>query len=388
MKKIILLGAGRVGKAMAIDLCREYHVTAVDKNAADLAVLSAHHPIGTIAADLSQIETIIPLVADQDLVLGAVPGFMGYKVLEAVISAGKDCVDISFFPEDPFGLDTLAKEQGVTAVVDCGVAPGMSNLIIGYHQRSMRIDRFECLVGGLPQQRLWPFEYKAPFSPLDVIEEYLRPARLVENGRIVTRPALSEPELVDLQPVGTLEAFNTDGLRSLLQTAGIPNMKEKTMRYPGHCQLMRILRETGFFSDEPISLNGIGVAPRELTSRILLPRWQLGEEEKEFTIMRIILEGVSSGKQLRHIYTLYDTYDETTRTSSMARTTGYTATAAARLLLAGHFSRKGICPPEYIGAEEGCFERIMAELEQRNIHYRHEEKRLTATPPGVHHTSS
>ena len=375
MKKIMLLGAGLVGKAMAIDLCRDFHVTAVDSKSAALQELQQRHSLETITADLASAGTIKELVRDQDLIIGALPGFIGYKALEAVIAAGKNCVDISFFPEDPFGLDQLAQKKGVTAVVDCGVAPGMSNLVIGHHQRTMTIEAFECLVGGLPQQRLWPFEYKAPFSPLDVIEEYLRPARLVEHGRIVIKPALSEPELVDLEPVGTLEAFNTDGLRSLLHTTAIPNMREKTMRYPGHCQLMKILRESGFFSEEPITVPGGQVAPREVTSRLLLPLWQLGEEEREFTIMRITLSGRDQEGAVRHIYHLYDQYDAATRTSSMARTTGYTATAAARLLLSGHFQRPGICPPEFIGAEGDCFVRIRADLAAHGVHYRHEEFR-------------
>ena len=373
MKKIMVLGAGLVGRAMAIDLCRDHEVTSVDIHADALARLAAEHPIRTVTADLGRKEAITSLAAGQDLVIGALPGVMGYRALEAVISAGVNCIDISFFPEDPFGLDGMAKAGGVTVVTDCGVAPGMSNLIIGHHQRSMRIDSFECLVGGLPKKRTWPFEYKAPFSPLDVIEEYLRPARLMENGRIVTKPALSEPELVELEPVGTLEAFNTDGLRTLLTTANIPDMREKTLRYPGHCQLMRILREAGFFSDEPIPVGGAMVSPREVTSRLLLPQWQLGEEEIEFTIMRITLEGEEGGRRLRHIYRLYDTYDPATRTSSMARTTGYTATAAARLVLEGRFVRKGISPPEYLGAEGECFERIMADLGRHSVRYTHEE---------------
>ncbi len=373
MKKVMLLGAGLVGKAMAIDLCRSYRVTAVDRNPDALRSLSQNHPIETVEADLAQPEIIRSLVEDQELLLGAVPGFMGFQTLQAVIAAGKDIVDISFFPEDPFALDALAKQKGVTAVVDCGVAPGMSNLIIGHHLQSMVVDRFECLVGGLPQQRTWPFEYKAPFSPLDVIEEYLRPARLVEHGVLVSKPALSEAERVNLAPVGTLEAFNTDGLRTLLKTVTVPNMKEKTLRYPGHCQLMQNLRDSGFFSAEPIMVNGALVAPREMTSRLLLPQWQLEEGEKEFTIMRIIVEGPAESGRLQHLYNLYDVYDPETRTSSMARTTGYTATAAARLILDGLFKRTGICPPEYIGAEPVCFQRIMTDLEERNILYRHEQ---------------
>src|SRR5690606_33720977 len=124
-------------------------------------------------ADLSDLSVLPQLVAEYDMVVGALPGFMGFEALRQVILAGKNVVDIAFFPEDPFRLDALAKEHGVTAIVDCGVAPGMSNLFAGYHAAQWaEMETFECYVGGLPRVRTWPFEYKAPFSPIDVIEEY------------------------------------------------------------------------------------------------------------------------------------------------------------------------------------------------------------------------
>lgn len=144
-------------------------------------------------------------------------------------------------------MDTLAKQKNVTAIVDCGVAPGMSNWVLGHYNTQMKIQEFECMVGGLPMQRIKPWEYKAPFSPVDVIEEYIRPARYVVNGEIITRPALSDAELIDFPVVGTLESFNTDGLRSILFTMKhIPNMKEKTLRYPGHIALIQSLQKPGF----------------------------------------------------------------------------------------------------------------------------------------------
>ncbi len=369
MEKVLVLGAGMVGRAMAIDLCTSYEVTAADINGPVLQHLAKEHPVKTVKADLSKADVIAQLVPEYDLVVGAVPGHMGYSMLKTVIECGKNIVDISFFPEDPFDLDELARQKNVTAVVDCGVAPGMSNLLLGYHAAHMQISDFTCLVGGLPRRRTWPFEYKAPFSPIDVIEEYLRPARLVENGVIVTRPALSEPELVDLEPVGTLEAFNTDGLRSLLRTMNIKNMKEKTMRYPGHIEIMRIFRETGFFSSEPVLINGAMVTPLDVTAKLLLPKWHLKEEEEEFTIMRITISGLENGRPRTIAYSLFDTYHAATRISSMARTTGYTATAAVHLLLDGDFTRRGICPPEYIGAEPCCTEKMLAYLKAREIHY-------------------
>ena len=133
--------------------------------------------------------------------------------------------------------------------MDCGVAPGMGNIIFGHHNESMEISDYECLVGGLPIKREWPYEYQAVFSPIDVIEEYIRPARYVQNKKIIVREALSDTELVDFDEIGTLESWNSDGLRSLIKTMShVPNMIEKTLRYPGCVEYLKVLRETGFFA--------------------------------------------------------------------------------------------------------------------------------------------
>ena len=368
MKHIVVLGAGMVGSAIAADLCREYRVTAVDASRARVEALAAEHPLAGEVVDLSRAEAIQGAIATADLVIGAVPGFMGFATLKAVIEAGKNAVDISFFGEDPFELDALARACGVTAVVDCGVAPGLSNMVLGYHAPRMAVESFRCLVGGLPEVRTWPWQYKAPFSPIDVLEEYTRPARLVEHGRIVTRPALSEPEPVEIAQIGTLEAFNTDGLRSLLVTMPqIPNMVEKTLRYPGHIDLVRTLRESGFLGQEPISAGGSQVRPIDLTAALLFQQWRLERGEPEFTAMEITVRGQEGGASREHVYRLLDRTDERTGTSSMARTTGYTCTAAARLVLEGRFARVGICPPEFVGADEDCFERVLADLAARGV---------------------
>ncbi|MFC1569189.1 saccharopine dehydrogenase C-terminal domain-containing protein [bacterium] len=376
--KIVCLGTGMVGSVMVRDLAQnpDFQVTAVDRDQEALEKLKAEGPVKIVQADLQDMDRLSELIQDCDFVVNAVPGFMGFSTLKQLIEAGKNVVDIAFFPEDAFLLDDLAKSKGVTAVVDCGVAPGMSNLILGYHNQHMEIDFFECLVGGLPMKRSWPYEYKAPFSPIDVLEEYTRPARFVENGEIVTRPALSEPELVDLDPVGTLEAFNSDGLRSLIRTMQIPNMKEKTMRYPGHANLMRILRETGFLNDDLIEIDGHLIRPLDLTTKLLFPIWKLEANEKEFTIMRIVIRGMENGKRKEIIYHLFDQTDPATGFSSMARTTGFACTAAVHLVANGEFTRKGISPPEFVGAEAGCFDKMMAYQEARQVMYRKEEREL------------
>ena len=370
MKNIVVLGAGMVGSAIARDLSKNFSVTSVDLNKTALDFLKKDFAVNTIVANLKDKKKIQSAIAKADLVIGAVPGFMGFETCKTVIEAGKNIVDISFFPEDAFELDALAKKKKVTAVVDCGVAPGMDNILLGYHFSRMQVDSFTCMVGGLPFKRTLPFQYKAPFSPIDVIEEYTRPARLIENHEMVTKPALSEPDLVEFENIGTLEAFNTDGLRSLMHTMRVRNMKEQTLRYPGHRLLMENLRDAGMFGTEEVEVNGKKVRPLDVTSKILLPQWKLQPEEEEFTVMRIIISGKEKGKKKTYTYDLFDRYDAATKLSSMARTTGYTCTAVANLVANKQFTRKGIIAPEMIGEEENAFLFILNYLKERGVNYK------------------
>jgi len=362
-----------VGSAMCADLAKEHDVTCADFNIDTLRSLESTLKIKTLPCDFSKAEEVKRAVAPFDLVIGAVPGFMGFEALKTIIECGKNCVDISFFPEDAFLLDELAKKNNVTVVVDCGVAPGMCNIIAGYHYKRMKIRNYECLVGGLPVIRKKPYEYKAPFSPVDVIEEYTRPARYIANGKMVTMEALSEPELLHFDQCGTLESFNTDGLRSLAITMpDVPNMKEKTLRYPGHIDLMRIYRESGFFSKEKIKTKNADVSPLEIISALLFKEWKYKKGEEDFTIMRVTIEGEERGKEVKYVYTLFDRYDKETGVMSMARTTGYTATAVVRLVLDKKYSRVGISPPEYVGEDEACYDDVVKYLEARKVNYKKE----------------
>ncbi len=364
--KIAVLGVGLVGRAMALDLAKKHEVISFDLSADSLAKLS-DKGIPTRELDISDHKALTAAIGEFDLVIGSVPGHMGFEMLKTVIQAGKNIVDISFFPEDPFELDQLARENGVTAVVDCGVAPGMGNIILGYCDQQMEIEDYHCVVGGLPKKREWPFEYRAVFSPADVIEEYTRPARYVQNGELIERPALSDREKMEFEQVGTLEAWNSDGLRSLIRTMShIPNMIEKTLRYPGSMEYMEMMREAGFFSTDPVEVKGQNVIPLDVTSAIMFPQWQLEEGEIEFTVMRIDMRD-KNGSGVR--YDLYDEFDVETGTTSMARTTGYTCTAAAELVLSGAYKHTGISPPEYLGKDKSNYEYILEYLRERNVVY-------------------
>ncbi len=369
--KIAVLGAGMVGRTIAEDLSVIYAVTSFDWDEINLSLLKSRADVDTQIADLQNYPGYMEMLRSFDLVVSAVPGFMGYNTLKAIISSGKNVVDISFFPEDGLDLDSLAKKNKVTAIIDCGVAPGMSNLILGRYNEIMKIDSFECLVGGLPKLRKKPFEYKAPFSPIDVIEEYTRPARYVENGHLITKPALSDSELIHFDEAGTLESFNTDGLRSILFTMKhIPNLKEKTLRYPGHIDLIKSLQQAGFFDEGLVEVKGQVFRPLDFTSSILFKQWKLSPHDAEFTIMRINMDGEIDGKQVKVEYSLYDENDTATQTSSMSRTTAFTCTAVVNMMNSELFNQKGVFPPELVGKSEECFNYIIQYLSERNVIYK------------------
>ena len=368
--KIIVLGAGLVGSAIAKDLSLNHKVTSVDIDPESHKKFGEYPEINCVTANLDDIDKIKTLVADYDLVIGAVPGFMGYQTMKAVIEAGKNMVDISFMPEDFLQLNGLAQKHKVCVVADCGVAPGMGNIILGHHNENMHVKSYECLVGGLPVVREWPYEYKAVFSPIDVIEEYIRPARYIQNYELITKEALSDPELIHFDKIGTLESWNSDGLRSLMHTMkNIPDMIEKTLRYPGCIEYLRVLRESGFFSYDEIEVNGTKIRPVDVTAKLLFPKWKLKEGEEDFTIMRITVKGIENGSDKTYTYNLLDRFDREKNIISMARTTGYTCTAVANLLLDKSFTGIGVHPPEHIGEKAGNLEYILKYLEERNVIY-------------------
>lgn len=370
-KKIVVLGGGMIGSIIAADLAAEtnYSVTIADIAAKPASLSDGIH---REVVDLSAPRDVTQYVHSFDMVVGALPSQMGYATMEAVIEAGKDYCDISFMEEDALELDSLAKARGATVVFDCGVGPGVSNALTGYADRRLdHTESVEIYVGGLPVERRWPFEYKAAFAARDVINEYLRPARLVENGAVVVREALSEPELLDFAGVGTLEAFNTDGLRSLLKTIDAPQRKEKTMRYPGHIEMMRVLRHIGYFSEEKIDVgpDGLAVSPLDVTAALLFPKWTYQPGEADLTVMRVIVSGHQDGAACRYQWDLLDRFDCQSGQTSMARTTGFPAAIVTRMIAQGLFRNEGVQAPEKLAKVDGLVEMLLAELKERGVHY-------------------
>jgi saccharopine dehydrogenase-like NADP-dependent oxidoreductase len=372
MPKAVVLGCGKVGSVMARDLAGSggWTVVSADPSEDSLAQVSGLENIETRCVDCSDQDVVRELAESHDIVLGALPSTLGYRAMETTIRTGTPMCDISFMTDDFLALDELAKEHGVTVIPDCGVAPGMSNMLSGWGVSKLdRADFVEILVGGIPRERFQPWEYKAGFSPYDVIEEYVRPSRVVENGEIVIKEALSEPELIDFPGIGTLESFNTDGLRTLVETLDVPTMRERTMRYPGHIALARAFRDTGLFSEEPIEVDGVQVVPRALLAKLLFPKWTFEPMEEDITVMRVVVEGELDGVPTRLKWDLLDRLDPVTGFTSMSRTTGFTCTVVARMMMDGTLNTPGVFAPEMIATEDGILDAILAGLAERGVHY-------------------
>ena len=362
--KIAVIGGGMIGSFIAEELCNDFEVMVVDNNKSTLnQIEKRNHRISAINFDVKN-GIIEDIIANYDLAVNCLPGFMGFEMLKKIIQCKVSCVDISFMPENCLELSEFALENNCLVIPDAGVAPGLSNLIIGNIVANNKIEEIQTMVGGLPKKKNPPWNYKAPFSPIDVIEEYTRPARIRINGKTEVREALSKKQRLEVEGIGELEAFLTDGLRTLLDSKGslseVPNLMEFTIRYPGHCDLIRKMISDGKFSNEIVK--GKKITRKEETSGKLFESWKLEKGEEEFTFM-LILAVSSEGNEIS--YTIYDEFTE--GATSMARTTGLTACAFSRLVLENKIKEKGVICPETLGMNNIFYDYVLNYLRDRGI---------------------
>jgi len=368
-EKIGVLGCGRVGKLIAFELNQlGFDVTVADNSAENLATLGPtfdRHK--TITINANDREKLLEFIKDKAFIVNALPGFLGFRVLEQLVQAGKRVIDISFFPEDPLELHHHAVKSGAQVIYDAGVAPGLSNLFVADCQflldevRDVRI-----YVGGLPVERSLPWQYKAFFSPIDVLEEYTRPARIIRGGEIVTLAPLTETERLNFSGLGDLEAFMTDGLRSLLHTVRCDEMFEKTLRYPGHRDLIANLEEIGLFSTQEIQINQAKFRPIDFSAALFTQSWSAGPTEDDLTVMRIQVLGVKDGVDRSCHFELSDRGVSRYDFTSMARTTGYTAISLLTELRKGE-RVAGVFAPEQFLRDRAQFSTIVDQLTDRGI---------------------
>ena len=370
--KVLVLGCGQIGSVIAKDFARSFdgaEVTVADRSAERAEETASSTGVAAwTTVNAADYSSLLGVLRGFDLALVALPGDYGFRALRAAVEAGVNVLDVSFSAEDPLELDGAAKEAGITVVPDCGVAPGLSNILVGRAASKLDFVRSaHVMVGGLPEYAVPPLGYTVTWSAEGLIDEYVRGARIVEGGRVVEVPALSGLEEVNFPGVGRLEAFYTDGLRTLLRTLPhVESMWEKTLRYPGHVQKIELLKALGFFSEEAVEVEGAKVVPRIAAARIL-ERSLRNSDVGDILAMAVEVEGERHGREATFKYHLLDRFDEESGVTAMARTTAYTASIVAQKLAGGIIKDKGVIPPERLGMDEGLFEDIISDLKIRGV---------------------
>jgi lysine 6-dehydrogenase len=371
--KVLSVGCGNIGSVAAEDLAKSMdfvEVVVADNNKARAEAVAKK--IGAKNASWIQINAsdqkeLAKILKDYDLIMGFLPGKLGYRLTEACIEAGKDLVDVSYMAENPLTLNDKAASAGVTIVPDCGLAPGISNILVGHVAKKFdKVESVHIMVGGLPETPIPPLGYTVTWSPESLIDEYTRIAGIVRSGKRVEVEALSGLEEIEFPNVGRLEAFYTDGLRTLIDTIEAEEMWEKTLRYPGHAEKVKVLQALGFFNEERVDVEGVGVSPRKLTVKLLGQRlWK--PEVGDIVVLKVEVSGVRNGKHAAYVYHLLDFCDKKHGITAMARTTAYPASIMAQLLLRKAVKEKGVVPPEKIGMHDELSRMFTNELEKRGV---------------------
>jgi saccharopine dehydrogenase-like NADP-dependent oxidoreductase len=379
--KVLIVGCGNIGSVAAEDLVKSMssiQVVVADKSktrAKEVTEKIGKSNVSCIELDATDHGKLVHAMRDFNLVMGFLPGKLGYQLTEACIDAGKDLVDVSFMAENPLTLTDNAAKAKATIVPDCGLAPGISNVLVGHAAAELdKVQAVHIMVGGLPQKPIPPLDYVVTWSPENLIDEYMRKAKIVKEGQIAEVEALSGLEEMQFPGLGKLEAFYTDGLRTLPQTiTGAYDMWEKTLRYPGHAEKIRLLRTLGFFDEKQIDVDGLPVSPRKVTVKLLGQKLRK-PEVKDVVALKVEVSGVKNGKQTSHVYHLLDYYDEKSGVTAMARTTAYSASTVAQLILKKALKEKGVVTPERIGMDNKLFKSFLESLEKHGIEVTEERK--------------
>ncbi len=374
--RVLLLGCGKMGSVAAEDLAREPSIEVVladkvEAKAKAAAERAGGDNISWLRIDASDGLELRRSLKGFDLAMGFLPGALGFGLARACIDVGVDLVDISYMPEDPMTLDEEASRAGVTIIPDCGVAPGLSNMLVGRAAHMLdRVHTIHIYVGGIPARPEPPLGYTLTWSPEDLLDEYTRRVRIVRGGRLIEVEPLTGLEEVEFPGLGVLEAFYTDGLRTLLKTVEAEEMWEKTLRYPGHAEKVRLLRDLGLLDDGSIEIEGLKIPIKRLTAKALERRLYRPQAE-DILALRVEASGTSRGERLTHLYHLLDGYDRERGITAMARTTAYTATSVAKALISGFKVGKGVKPPEVMGRDEEIFQQVFRRLEEHKIKIEH-----------------
>ncbi len=342
MNDFAVIGAGHIGSEIAGYLSRRGTCVLVDPNRESLDRSSANEKfVGTL-------ETNPEILSKSDVFVVALPGSVAKESVKILLKNGKKVIDVSFYEEDPFYFAQFV-DGNALYVPDCGFAPGLSNIITGHLVKNTGADNVEIYVAGLPQEPLEPFRHSITWSVEGLVDEYLRPAKIIRDGKVQEIDPLSITVKYAVNGLAELEGFYTDGLRTLLRTMEINNLKEITLRYSGHLDRMKFLRDMGFFSGEG-TCNPRGVS-QSVFSRFA--------DSRDLCILDVLSTGRGKHKiELRS--------NGTESLSSMALLTGHTAAIVA-VKVSEDLEAKGFTPPEELAVDTGILSYIFNELRKDGV---------------------
>lgn len=381
--RIIVLGCGNIGSVITQDLAAslpsaEITMADMDKNRVEEAATKiGKKNVYATQIDASKHKELVSVLRKFDLTVDALPGWLGYRVCKAAIYAKVDMVDVSYMPEDVMKLSKGASKAGMRLIPDCGMSPGIGNILVGHAvSRLDKVESIHILNGGLPEKPIPPLGYVITWSVSDLIDMYFRKVNIVENGKTAQVEPMTGLEEIKFPRVGKLEAFYTDGLRTLLHSMkNVKEMWEKTLRYPGHVEKIRLLKALGWFDEKPVNIGNLEVVPRDVAAK-LLERKLKRPEIPDIVAMLIEVVGLRGGKRIKYTYQMFDRFDKKHNVTSMARTTAYTASVIAQLVAKKAVIEKGVMPPEKLGMNDQIYRRFLGLMKKRGIRIKETRKFL------------
>lgn len=372
--KILVLGCGNIGSVAARDLTESLPSTEIvlgdmnESRAKEAASRVNQENISWMRVDASNHRELVSTLKKFDMAIGALPGEIGYQVCKASCTAGTDMVDVSYMPEDVMALHKDASKAGISILPDCGMSPGLGSVLVGYAASKLdKVENVHMLNGGLPEKSIPPLGYVITWSVKDLIDMYSRKVNIVKDGKIVQVPAMSGLQQINFPGVGKLEAFYTDGLRTMLYTfRDAKNMWEKSLRYPGHVEKIGVLKDLGFFEEKELKIEKFSVSPREVTAKLLESKLKR-KDIRDIVVMLIEVNGTENGGRVQYTYHVLDHFDRKRQVTAMARTTAYTTSVVAQLLAQKAIKEKGVIPPEKLGMNRTLYNKFMTLMKKRNV---------------------
>jgi lysine 6-dehydrogenase len=366
--KLLVIGSGMMGSAAAYDMACQPQVDSVTladsdlKRAQDVAArvnrIVGAKKVRATAIDASREKEAVRLMRGHDGALSAVPYFLNLGLAQSAIAAGCHFADLggnNTVVRQELALAKKAEKKHVGLAPDCGLSPGMASILGGelVNRLDGRADALKLYVGGLPEKPMPPFHYQLVFSVEGLINEYVEPARILRKGKLTTIEALTEPEPFHMDGFAPLVAFQTSGGTSTLPEtfAGrVGECFEKTLRYPGHYDLLCELKELGLFSSEKMRVGNVEISPRALMSKVF--EGKFASKGPDVCIMRLEahesikapgVRGLLGGKLKGRVasFTMVDHYDPKTDMSAMMRTTAFPASIVLQMMCSGAIAKRG-----------------------------------------------